>query len=132
VFAPVVDELDSPVGLFDAIAHHAADVRATAAQIAHVDVVKRVAVAVMDVERFPLRRYSWLDLQAIHFQPQSEQGFGHQAVHPPGRAGVPGPSAAADVLRVCVNVGGDDVWLYLVTRDCGFAVSVTNRIDEPE
>ena len=39
-----------------------------------------------------------------------------QAVHPAGRAGVPGPAAAAGVRRDRIDVGGDHVRLDLVDR----------------
>src|SRR5207253_242494 len=40
--------------------------------------------------------------------------------------------ASAGVLRVGVDVGGDDVRLDLVTGDVRFAVPVTDRVDQPE
>src|SRR4051794_27322166 len=36
------------------------------------------------------------------------------------------------MLGVGVDVGGDDIGLDLVTGDGGFAVAVTNGIDQPE
>ncbi len=48
---------------------------------------------------------------------QAEDGLEDRAVEPGGRAGVPGPAAAADVGRAAVDVAGDDVGLDLVALD---------------
>src|ERR1017187_3842142 len=62
-----------------------------------VDVIHRLAIAVVHLEPSPIGRKAGVEVQLIHFQPESEQRFGDQAVHPPGGTRVPGPSAAADV-----------------------------------
>ena len=49
------------------------------------------------------------------------------AVHPCRRARVPGPAAAADVRRVRVDVGGDDVGLDLVALELGRRAACGDR-----
>ena len=63
------------------------------------------------------RRQKRLDAQTVAAPTQAEQRLDEQLVHPAGRAGVPGPAAAADVRRRRVDVAGDDVRLDLVGRD---------------
>ena len=82
-----------------------------------VDVVHGFAVAVVDLERLPVRRQAGLEMQLVHFQAQAQQGFDDEAVHPAGRAGVPGPAAAAGVGRQGIDVGGDDIGLHFVGLD---------------
>ena len=48
---------------------------------------------------------------------EPEDALDAGTVHPAGRAGVPGPAAAADMLRRGVDVGRHDVGLDLVARD---------------
>ena len=59
-------------GLFGAIDNHPRDLP-PGANVAHVDVVERFAVAVMDVERFPIRREQRLDAQAVDLEAQAQQ-----------------------------------------------------------
>ena len=107
-------------------------VRPPAAGVADVDVIDGLAVAVVHVEAGPARRRARLDAQAIDLEAEPEQRLGDQPVHPARRARVPGPAAAAGVLRVGVDVGRDDVGLDLVRRDRGRVVAVVHRVDEPE
>jgi len=53
-------------------------------------------------------------------------------VHPPGRTGIPGPAAPADVLRVRVHVGRHDVGLGPVTFGALRRARVVDRVDHVE
>ena len=63
---------------------------------------------------------------------QAEQRLHRRLIHPSGRAGVPGPAAAADVHRVRVDVGGHDVGLGLVALDAFGVARVVDRVDQVE
>ena len=52
----------------------------------------------------------------VHFQPQAEERFHDQPIHPAGRARVPGPATAAGVRRERIDIGGDDVGFDFVGR----------------
>src|ERR1700682_3957787 len=73
VLDAVVAQRDRSLRLFDPIADDAPDVAASAAQVADVDVVDGVAVAVVDIERFPRGWHQRLDAQAVHLEAQAEQ-----------------------------------------------------------
>ena len=82
------------------------------------DVIHRLAIPVMHLEAAPSGGKARLEVQLVHLQPEPEQRFGDQAVHPPRRTGVPGPPAAADMRRQGVNVGRHDVRLHLIGGNC--------------
>ena len=46
------------------------------------DVVDRLPVAVVDLQRIPVRRQAGRDMQPVRFQPQAEEGFDDEPVQP--------------------------------------------------
>ena len=58
--------------------------------------------------------YAGIEEQRRSLQTEPEDPFEAGPVHPSGRAGVPGPSAASDMGRRRIEVGADDVGLDLV------------------
>ena len=64
------------------------------------DVVDGFPIPVVHRERLPIRRKAWYKPQFIHFEPQPEEGFYDQPVHPSSRACVPRPSTAACICRL--------------------------------
>ena len=83
------------------------------------DLVPGRAVAEHDREAGPGPRDARIDLEPRAPQPEPEDRLEARPVHPRGRAGVPGPAAAADVRRLGIDVGRDDVGLDLVALDAG-------------
>ena len=63
-------------------------------------------------------------------QTQSQDALDAGALHPSGRAGVPGPAAASDMRRRRIDIGGDDVGLDLVAVDIGPRAGVVDRIEQ--
>ena len=64
--------------------------------------------------------------------PEPEDVLEPEPVEPRGRARVPGPSAAPDVERMRVDVGGDDVGLDLVALDVLGRPRAVDRVQHVE
>src|SRR5882757_8675145 len=71
-------------------------------------------------------------MQLVTSDLKSEHCFHRSTVHPSGRTGVPSPAPAPDMLRIAIDVGGDDVWLDAVAVDAAFVRSCQNRIQQVE
>src|SRR4051812_14614153 len=97
VLAAVRAEWDGAVRLLHAVTDDPRDTAAAAGRSLHVDVVDGLAVAIVDVESLPTDRQERLDAKVIHFEVYTEERLDGEAVHPAGRAGVPGPAAAPHV-----------------------------------
>ena len=78
------------------------------------DLVARGAVAEDDLEAGPCPRNAGIEKQATCPAPETPESIRGRAVHPSGRAGVPGPSAAPDMRRHGIEIGADDIGLDLV------------------
>ncbi len=65
-------------------------------------------------------------------QPEAQDPLEARAVHPAGRAGVPGPSPASHVRALGVDVGGGDVGLDLVAVESRARGRVVDRVQERE
>src|ERR1043166_3314328 len=87
---PVVGQRDAAVGLFDAVAHDAAE---AAPEVRDLEVIDRLAMAVVHRQLAPARRQARLDPQLVDLEPDAEQRLGDELVHPAGPAGGPGPAA---------------------------------------
>src|SRR5262245_51978239 len=61
---------------------------------------------------------------------EAEDRLEDRPVEPGGRAGVPGPTAAAHVRGSAVYVAGDDVGLDLVTLDSFGVGGVADRVED--
>src|SRR6185312_1926313 len=132
MFLVIVVEGDGALRLLDAIARDALDRPTTAAEMPDVDPIDRLAVPVLHIEPRPARWQEGGHPKAMHLEPEPEKRFRDQAVHPTRGSGVPGPTAAARVLRVGVDVRRHDVRLDLVPRDRGCLVAMMQRVQEPE
>src|SRR6185503_5416073 len=97
--------------------------------VAHVDMIRRAAIAVDQLESRPIRRQAGRDAQRGPFTPYPQQRFDDQPVHPAGRAGIPGPAAATRVRRDGVDVRGDRVGLHFVDGYGARGAGVVDRID---
>ena len=80
----------------------------------HPDVVAGIADLEPGFVARPLGRNAGIDHQDGAFAANAQDPFDPGAVHPAGRARVPGPAAPAHVGRDRIHVGGDDVGLDLV------------------
>jgi hypothetical protein len=64
----------------------------------------------------------------IAFEIHAQQGFNQQPIHPVGGTGIPGPTAATDVRRDRIDIGGDDVRLdFVVGNLLGRPAVMNNR-----
>src|SRR5712691_6023735 len=79
------------------------------------------------IQSSPLREDQELSLQA-----KTEDRFDADPVQAPGRAGVPGPSAAPDVRSDRIDIGGDGVGLDLVALHVCSRARAVDRIHERE
>ena len=68
----------------------------------------------------------------ITFQVHAEQGFNQQPIHPAGGTGIPGPTAASDVRRDGIDIGGDDVRFDFISGNLGGRRAVMNGIEQRE
>jgi len=78
---PIVDELDDRVARIDAVHVHVL-AAASVERLRDRDVVDRFPVAVMQIERRPVDRQARCYPQLVSFDPQTQQGFHEQPVHP--------------------------------------------------
>ena len=83
------------------------------------DEVEGTAVAVADGEGRPVGRHPWVDGEGFAHFVDAEDVLDAGLVSPGCRAGVPCPAAAAGVLRVAVDVGGNAVGLHFVFEHVG-------------
>ena len=116
MLAAIIDKRDRSTGVSNAVDRHTR-LDLFGARSRYSDAVERVPEAVVQLELRPLGGKAWLESQPAALEPESQQRLQDQAIHPAGRARVPGPAAAAGVRRDGVDVGGDDVRLDLVGRD---------------
>ena len=63
-------------------------------------------------------------------QTESEDPLETRPIHPSGRAGVPGPAAAADVGGLGVDIGAGDVRFDLVAVNAGARAGVIDRVQQ--
>ena len=68
--------------------------------------------------------------RAPQTEPQNPLDAG--PIHPPCGPGVPRPSAAADVRRFGINIGGDDVGLDLVAVNASAGARMIDGVQERE
>src|ERR1700683_5167861 len=87
------------VGQRDTIELDANDAAANAGGVLHLDVVARGPGSEDDFKTRPCFWDAWVEDQRRSPQTEPEDLFETCAVHPSGRAGVPGPSAASDMGR---------------------------------
>ena len=131
MLAAIIDQRDRMPCLFEIIDQHAA-FGAPGRTLHHADGIHAVAVAIAQRVRRPVGRDAWGDVQLVAFATQAEQRFDDQAIHPAGRAGVPGPAAATDVRRDRIHVRGDDVRLDLVHTHLLRCACMVERIDHAQ
>src|SRR6266540_784566 len=96
------------------------------------DLVARGVILVDDLESGPLPGYAGRKEQELSLQAKTEDRFDADPVQAPGRAGVPGPSAAPDVRSDRIDIGGDGVGLDLVALHVGSCARAADRIHERE
>ena len=63
---------------------------------------------------------------------KAKNRFDAGSIHPPGRSSVPGPSAASDMRRFRIDIGGCDVRLDLITMNACPGAGVVDGIDKRE
>src|SRR6478672_3139276 len=63
------------------------------------DVIDRLAITVVHLERLPICREAWSKTELIDFKPQSQERFHDESIHPTGRTRVPRPPTPANVGR---------------------------------
>jgi hypothetical protein len=80
------------------------------------DMIEGLIMAVMQLERLPFRRKTWLEPESISLPPQPQQELYYEAVHPAGSAHVPCPAAPAGVRQTRVDVCGHDIGLLQGTK----------------
>ena len=122
----------TPTRQFPAIQRGAGDAAAHAAGIVHPDKVARRSMQVGGFETSPAVRNAGLDRQLLAPQMDPQNAFHRGAVHPTGRAGVPGPSAAAVVRSRGIHVGAHHVGFNLVALDGVFVQSVIDGVHQVE
>ena len=66
------------------------------------------------------------------FDPKPKDALKAGALHPAGRTGVPGPSAAPDMPGGDIDIGGDHIGLDLIAMRVGAGAGVVDRIEHPE
>src|SRR5665213_2685102 len=105
-------------GQRQAIELHSQDTAADAAWVLDPYVVAGGVI----VKHYPKARprfwYAWVEEQGRSLQVESENPLEASAVHPSGRAGVPGPSATSDIGGRGIEVTASDVGLDLVAVNC--------------
>src|SRR6185312_15704344 len=114
-------------------ARHAA---ANVVRILYLDVVGAgmllAAMPIAELKAGPALRDARVDAQPVAAQAEAENRLQRGAIKPGGRAGVPGPAAAADVRRHRIDVRADHVRFHLVARDRLGAVAVMDRVEQVE
>src|SRR5665213_4632187 len=103
---PVIDQAYCSIGRLLPVCDDAA---AGCPAIANFDVIRRLAIPVVDLETGPILGKAGREAQAIDLEMQPQEGFGNQAVHPTRRPGIPSPAAPTCVGRHSIDVGGLDV-----------------------
>ena len=81
------------------------------------DVIDRLSIAVVYLERAPCVGEAGGQTQLIPLKVDAQQGFDKQSVHPPGGSGVPRPATPARVRGDRVNVRRDNVGLDFIDGD---------------
>ena len=109
MLAAIVDQRDRAFGLLDTVHQHHPQLAMFGSALHDADAIHAAAVAIVHRIRRPVGGNAWGDVQLVAFPMQAEQRFDDQAIHPAGRAGVPGPAATADVRRHRVHIRSDDV-----------------------
>lgn len=94
------------------------------------DDVEGAAIAVAEGEGRPVGGHVRFDGEDVALFAYAEDVLDAGLVGPGGRTGVPGPAAAARVLRVAVDVGGDAVGLHFVFEYVGQRLGAVHRVDE--
>ena len=89
-------------------------------------------IAKEDLESRPCPRNARVHVQCLAAQAKPEDGFHSRAIHPAGRSGVPGPTAAARVRPLRVDVAGHHVRLDLVPVEARARARVVDRIQDRE
>src|SRR5205807_2300085 len=130
VVVTVIDQRHEFLGQLAAVGDHPLH-RQTAAAVADGDVVKGFAVTVVNFQRGPAGGKARGKAEPVHVQVQAEERFRDEAVHPTGRAGVPGPAATANVGYDGVDVGRHHVRLDAITGDRVGGVAVGHGVDQP-
>src|SRR5688572_2226471 len=77
----------------------------------HFDPVDRVGKSQRDLETFPVAGQHRLHQKPIALLLDAEDAFHRRAVHPAGRARVPGPAATPALVRRRLDVGSHDIGL---------------------
>src|SRR5690606_16526769 len=96
------------------------------------DLVTAGAVPVVRREARPSVGDNGVDSEPAGLPPQAVALVDAQPVEPAGRAGVPGPAAAADVRRPAVDVGCHHVWFDAVVRGGGPLLGALRWVEHPE
>src|SRR5579862_5947405 len=109
-----------------------ADAGASAKWIGHRNLIHGTPVTKANVVTAPAAGYARLDFQFIAAHVQAKDRLESRPMQPPGRSGVPGPTAARRWRRLGVNVRRHRVRLELVALDIGGRRRVQQRITEIE
>src|SRR5437773_296503 len=86
----------------------------------------------MDFETGPGFRHARIDVEFVSFQFQTQKGLRHEPIHPAGGAGVPAPTASADVWSDAINIGGNNVGFDFVGGDLLWSGAMMDRIEKRE
>jgi len=89
---------------------------ADAKRIVDADFVSGRAVAEDDLEAGSMPGNARVEPQVRALNPKSQWELQRHAIHPAGRTGVPGPSAAPHMRRLGINVRASGIGLDLVVR----------------
>src|SRR5260370_34868000 len=79
--------------------------------------VARRGVSKHDFEARPVLGNAWREEQECSLKTKPKNRFDAGSIHPPGRASVPRPSAASDMRRFRIDIGGLDIMFGLLTMD---------------
>src|SRR5437762_3162323 len=124
----VRDQGNEAIRLVRAIDFDAAGWRPAATWILHRDLVRRRAITIGDAVCLPGGWKAGCNAQRIAPHAQAENSFHANPIHPARRPGIPGPASATHMLRMGIDVGGDDIRLYLVARGILRRERMVNRV----
>src|SRR5206468_6972445 len=94
---------------------HSGDASRHPARVLDRDLVAGRVVPKRDLEMAPGARNAWIEVEDCPPQAESEQPLDPGSVHPRCGPGIPGPSAAAHVGGLGIDVGGRHIGLHLVS-----------------
>src|SRR4030095_3522233 len=92
------------------------------------DFIERRVIAKIDLEASPGSRDTWIEMEIRLAQTKTQNPFDARSVHPSRRTGVPRPTTAADVRRLGINIGGNNIRLDFVSGNVCAGVCMIDRV----